>query len=637
MGADFRLVVEEVLLLVDLLVDLTTLRRERVRRHARDERIQGIRAADDGEERDDGEGGEPLARDARAVGRGGDAVGRGGRFLVLFVFASSSRAVRRVAGRVFPRRVFARRGDFVRSQERVDRSHSPRLLLGFLQLAAPRRRRGRFRLVDRGRRRRRGVFARNRDVAGVFARARDAHRGAVDARVTVPREYRIDSRSFVAMSASRALRRVVAGASNASRRAREASAVADAAPRVGGGEGRESTSSSIPASRWRRGARARGARDGTTSSRCAPMPSYLESKRRRAAVAAAIARSTRAAAAAAARRARAWDATARADARDGAYCDDGARRVEKFSRVGVLGAPNAGKSALACALVGDAVSAVSRKTNTTRTRALGVRTVGDAQVVFVDAPGIVGREHYRNAAHARKVEDATALASECDALVFVVDAARQLERRDLRVLEAVRKTRAALGEMRAPPEAVLVLNKVDKIPKERRAGLTKMVDDFRAAGDFEFARVFPVSALTGAGTRALMDHIVAGAREAPWEFDATSTSDMTPAQRALEIVRESVYDGVHEDLPYGIDIAHVSWEDFRNGDARIEQNILVDTASQRKIVVGKSGEVVGRIGINARAMLERALNRKVHLILNVRLKKKKKNYRSDDVVFAEQY
>jgi GTP-binding protein Era len=476
-------------------------------------------------------------------------------------------------------------------------------------------------------------------------RARDAHRGAVDAGVTVPREDRIDSRSFVdrfvrsfvAMSASRALRRVVAGASSASRPARGASAVADAAPRVGGGERRDWTSSSIPASRWRRGARARGANDGTTSSRCAPSPSYLESKRRRAAVAAAIARSTRAAAAAAARRARAWDATARADARDGAYCDDGARRVEKFSRVGVLGAPNAGKSALACALVGDAVSAVSRKTNTTRTRALGVRTVGDAQVVFVDAPGIVGREHYRNAAHARKVEDATALASECDALVFVVDAARQLERRDLRVLEAVRKTRAALGEMRAPPEAVLVLNKVDKIPKERRAGLTKMVDDFRAAGDFEFARVFPVSALTGAGTRALMDHIVAGAREAPWEFDATSTSDMTPAQRALEIVRESVYDGVHEDLPYGIDIAHVSWEDFRNGDARIEQNILVDTASQRKIVVGKSGEVVGRIGINARAMLERALNRKVHLILNVRLKKKKKNYRSDDVVFAEQY
>ena len=444
-------------------------------------------------------------------------------------------------------------------------------------------------------------------------------------------------RSCVAMSASRALRRVVAGASSASRRARGASAVADAAPRVGGGERREWTSSSIPASRWRRGARARGANDGTTSSRCAPSPSYLESKRRRAAVAAAIARSTRAAAAAAARRARAWDATARADARDDARGDDGARRVEKFSRVGVLGAPNAGKSALACALVGDAVSAVSRKTNTTRTRALGVRTVGDAQVVFVDAPGIVGREHYRNAAHARKVEDATALASECDALVFVVDAARQLERRDLRVLEAVRKTRAALGEMRAPPEAVLVLNKVDKIPKERRAGLTKMVDDFRAAGDFEFARVFPVSALTGAGTRALMDHIVAGAREAPWEFDATSTSDMTPAQRALEIVRESVYDGVHEDLPYGIDIAHVSWEDFRNGDARIEQNILVDTASQRKIVVGKSGEVVGRIGINARAMLERALNRKVHLILNVRLKKKKKNYRSDDVVFAEQY
>ena len=80
----------------------------------------------------------------------------------------------------------------------------------------------------------------------------------------------------------------------------------------------------------------------------------------------------------------------------------------------------------------------------------------------------------------------------------------------------------------------------------------------------------------------------------------------------------------------------MSWEDFRNGDARIEQNILVDTASQRKIVVGKAGEVVGQIGINARVVLERALGRKVHLILNVRLKRKK-NYRTDDVAFAENY
>ena len=385
---------------------------------------------------------------------------------------------------------------------------------------------------------------------------------------------------------------------------------------------------SARAPRWRRGA--------SPSSRADESPSRAASRTRASALAAAVARSTRAAADAAARGARGRDAaTTRRDARP-----DGAR-VERFARVALVGAPNAGKSALACALVGDAVSAVSRKTNTTRTRALGVKTVGNAQVVLVDAPGIVGREHHRNAAHARKVESATALASECDATAFVVDAARQLERRDARVLEAMRRTRDALEASGArageAPEAMLVLNKVDKIPKERRAGLVKMVDDFRANGGFEFAHVFPVSALTGAGTKALLDHIVAGAREAPWEFDATSTSDMTPTQKALEIVRESVYNRVHEDLPYGIDIAHVSWEDFRNGDVRIEQNILVDTASQRKIVVGKSGEVVGQIGIYARAVLERALNRKVHLILNVRLKKKKKNYRGDDVVFAEQY
>ena len=80
----------------------------------------------------------------------------------------------------------------------------------------------------------------------------------------------------------------------------------------------------------------------------------------------------------------------------------------------------------------------------------------------------------------------------------------------------------------------------------------------------------------------------------------------------------------------------MSWEDFRNGDARIEQNILVDTASQRKIVVGKAGEVVGQIGINAESSSNARLGRKVHLILNVRLKRKK-NYRTDDVAFAENY
>lgn len=348
-------------------------------------------------------------------------------------------------------------------------------------------------------------------------------------------------------------------------------------------------------------------------------------------------------------RRRAEDAATRATAAYGASRGDDDARVsreherERFMRVGVLGAPNAGKSALVNALVGDTVSAVSRKTNTTRTRALGVTTIGSTQIAFVDAPGIVGKEHYRNAAHARKVENAFEMAMDCDALAFVVDAARQLERRDLRVLHTMRQTRAFLREMASErgfvaPRAVLVLNKVDKVPRERRGDLMKIVEDVRADGGLDdFKRVFPASALTGAGTRALLDDLMAHAPESPWEYDPTRTTDMTDAQRALEIVRESVYNRVHRDLPYGVDIAHVSWEDFRNGDARIEQNILVDTASQRKIVVGKAGEVVGQIGINARVVLERALGRKVHLILNVRLKRKKKNYRTDDVVFAENY
>jgi len=399
------------------------------------------------------------------------------------------------------------------------------------------------------------------------------------------------------------------------------------------GGGPTTTTSSPPTSRWRRGALAPSTR--TTSS---PTRGYLEAKRRRREVRDAVARTRRRAEDEATRATAAYGAS-RGD--EEATARDGER--ERFMRVGVLGAPNAGKSALVNALVGDTVSAVSRKTNTTRTRALGVTTIGSTQIAFVDAPGIVGKEHYRNAAHARKVENAFEMAMDCDALAFVVDAARQLERRDLRVLQTMRQTRAFMREMASErgivvPRAVLVLNKVDKVPRERRGDLMKIVEDVRADGGLDdFKRVFPASALTGAGTRALLDDLMAHAPESPWEYDPTRTTDMTDAQRALEIVRESVYNRVHRDLPYGVDIAHVSWEDFRNGDARIEQNILVDTASQRKILVGKTGEVVGQIGINARVVLERALGRKVHLILNVRLKRKKKNYRTDDVVFAENY
>jgi GTP-binding protein Era len=268
---------------------------------------------------------------------------------------------------------------------------------------------------------------------------------------------------------------------------------------------------------------------------------------------------------------------------------------------------------------------------------MGVKTLGDTQVVFVDAPGIVGAEHYRNATHKRKVESAFGVASECDVLLFVVDAARHLERKDPRVLGIIDKTRNALSELlheeyitredgkSVIPEAILVLNKVDLIEKHRREELVRMVKQFQGKS-FEFSRVFPISAMSGAGTKALMDHLLERAPVRSWDFDATKSSDMTDVQRALEIVREAVYNRVHEDIPYGIDIVHVSWEDFRNGDVRIEQNILVDTTSQRKIVVGKSGDAIGQIGINARVVLEAALGRKVHLILNVRMKKRRRNW-----------
>lgn len=376
------------------------------------------------------------------------------------------------------------------------------------------------------------------------------------------------------------------------------------------------------------------------------MRTYMESKMRRKTIEEDVERSLRVARASLTNE-RAWMFGARTNRGEVEGIDERSRESdegdvnganeERSLRVGMIGAPNAGKSQLTNTLVGDKVTAVSRKTNTTRTHTMGVKTIGEKQIVFVDAPGIVGAEHYRNGTHRRKVESAFEVASECDVLLFVVDAARYLERKDSRVLGVIDKTRDALADLlneeyatpedgkSVIPEAVLVLNKVDLIEKHRREDLVRVVERFQEKS-LEFSRVFPISALAGSGTKALMDYLLERALPRPWDFDATKTSDLTDIQRALEIVREAVYNRVHEDVPYGIDIVHVSWEDFRNGDVRIEQNILVDTTSQRKMVVGTAGDAIGQIGINARTMLEAVLNRKVHLFLNVKMKKVRRNW-----------
>ena len=308
-------------------------------------------------------------------------------------------------------------------------------------------------------------------------------------------------------------------------------------------------------------------------------------------------------------------------------------RDQRCVRVGVVGVPNAGKSQLVNTLVGSQICAVSAKTNTTRVETLGALTRGDAQAVLLDLPGVVGPEHYRNPTHATKVSSAWAVAAGCDLLLFIVDANRQARRPDPRVVDLLASARANLERLKytevtglSMPPAVLALNKVDLFRgAEDREALKRVARELAAVHPFE--DIFPISAAKGKGTDALLSHLLLRAPRRPWDLPPSAVTDKSMVDQAIEVVRESVYRRLHQELPYSIVPVHDSWTNFDDGSYRIEQTLMVDSVPMKQIVVGTRGSVIGQIGIRARTVLEKMFSRRVHLVLNVKVRKKNNSLR----------
>ena len=308
---------------------------------------------------------------------------------------------------------------------------------------------------------------------------------------------------------------------------------------------------------------------------------------------------------------------------------DVAEADHRCIRVGVLGVPNAGKSQLVNTLVGSHVSAVSPKTNTTRGETLAAVTRGETQVLFVDLPGIVGPEHYRNPKHAQKVSSAWAAAASCDALLFIVDAHRQAMRPDPRVTMLLSSAKEHLERLRYTeasglpiPESVLALNKVDLFDAGDKDRVKRVARAL--AQQHPFAQLYPISAKRGAGVQRVLDHFAAAAPARPWALDPSKTTDKSAIDQAIEVVRECVYRRLHKELPYNVVPLHDSWENFRNGSYKIEQTLVVDSVNVKQIVVGRRGSTIGQIGIRARTILEEMFGRRVHLVLHVKVRKKNK-------------
>ncbi len=273
--------------------------------------------------------------------------------------------------------------------------------------------------------------------------------------------------------------------------------------------------------------------------------------------------------------------------------------------VAVIGAPNAGKSTLVNALVGQKVAITSAKAQTTRARLLGIALAGDAQIILVDTPGIFAPKRRLDRA---MVSAAWEGAKEADAIVLVVDPLKQ-RRHELEPLLEALKDRAE--------RKLLVLNKVDASAKEP---LLALAQDLTAKVDF--AEVFFVSALSGDGVPELKAHLASLMPEGPWHYPEDQVSDASERLLAAEVTREQLYRQLHEELPYDSAVRPESYQVRKDGSVEIHQQIVVGRDSQKPIVLGKRGARIKAIGEAARNELSEMLGVKVHLFLHVKVDEK---------------
>ena len=277
--------------------------------------------------------------------------------------------------------------------------------------------------------------------------------------------------------------------------------------------------------------------------------------------------------------------------------------TQRCGTVAVVGAPNAGKSTLVNAMVGQKVAIVSAKVQTTRTRLMGIATEGDAQLLLVDTPGIFAPRRRLDRAMVRAAWEG---ADDADVIVFVVDAKAGFKKDAMALLEALvgRKERK-----------LLVLNKVDIAKKPKLLDLATM-----ASAKVDFTDVFMISAETGDGVADLKAALAAAVPEGDWHFPADQLSDATTRIMAAEITREAIYRHLHAELPYASTVETEKWEDRKDGSTLIHQQILIERDSQKAIVLGKGGAMLRTIGSEARVAIAELTGGAVHLFLHVKVK-----------------
>lgn len=274
--------------------------------------------------------------------------------------------------------------------------------------------------------------------------------------------------------------------------------------------------------------------------------------------------------------------------------------------VAVIGAPNAGKSTLINQVVGNKVTIVSPKAQTTRTTVRGICMHKGAQIVFIDTPGLFAPKKRLERA---MVAAAQAAHREADMTLLIVDAAQKKPGRD---------TYAILDRLRAEARpCALVLNKIDGLKAEK---LLPLAADLN--GRFDFIATFMISALRGDGTEDMLDWLAARLPEGPYLYPEDQINDMPSRLLAAEITREKLFRRLHDELPYAIAVETEKFEEREDGTVAIGQTIYVARESHRPIILGKGGSLIKSIGEEARKEFEEITGVHAHLSLFVKVDEK---------------
>ena len=273
--------------------------------------------------------------------------------------------------------------------------------------------------------------------------------------------------------------------------------------------------------------------------------------------------------------------------------------------VALLGAPNAGKSTLMNQVVGQKISIVTPKVQTTRSRVRGIVMHGESQIIFVDTPGIFKPKRRLDRA---MVNAAWQGADDADILLLLHDCARKKVDDDtLAIIESLRE----LGR-----PVSLILNKIDLVTPEQLLSRTKELSEM-----MKFAKIFMISAEKQKGLEDVLDYLADEVMVGPYLFDPDDLSDLPMRLMAAEVMREKLFINLHQELPYQLTVETEQWQDKDDGSVEIRLTIYVQREGHRGIVLGKGGQTLKRIGMMARHELEDVFDRKVHLLSHVKYRK----------------